>query len=86
MDLLALSDTGLFLPLHPCLTTGLHFGAVALHSLFLYLDMPPPHPSSSRLAQTSFEPNLYLYNYPDNLVPVMLLVHTTYEDGTDKVF
>jgi len=41
----------------------------------------PPHPSSFQLAQTSFEVNLYLYN----LIPVILLVHTTYEDGTDGV-
>ena len=57
-------------------------GAIALHSLFLYSDTPPPCPSSVRLAQTSFEPNLYLYKYPSNLVPV-ILVHTTYEDGTE---
>jgi len=27
-------------------------GAIALHSLFLYSDMPPPCPSSFRLAET----------------------------------
>jgi hypothetical protein len=35
-------------------------GALALHSLFLYLDTPTPRPFSFRLAQTSFEPNLYV--------------------------
>jgi hypothetical protein len=62
---------------------GLHLGAVALHSLFLYSDTPPPHPFSIRLAEASFESNLYLYKYRRNLVPVILLVHMTYEDGTD---
>jgi hypothetical protein len=33
-----------------------------------------------------FEPNLYLKKYPSNIVPVILLVHMTYEDGTDRVF
>jgi hypothetical protein len=37
---------------------------------------------SFRLAQTSFEPNLYLYRYRSNLVPI-ILVHTTYEDGAE---
>ena len=37
-------------------------GAVALHSLFLYSDTTRPHPSF-RLAQASFEPNLYLCKY-----------------------
>jgi hypothetical protein len=26
---------------------------------------------------------LYLYEYLSNLIPVILLVHTTYEDGTE---
>jgi hypothetical protein len=34
---------------------------IALHSLILYSDMPPPRSLSSRLAQAIFEPNLYLY-------------------------
>jgi hypothetical protein len=41
-------------------------------------DMLLPHPSSFQLAQASFEPNLYLYNYPSILVPVILLVHMAY--------
>jgi hypothetical protein len=40
------------------LITGLHFGVFALHSLFLYSDMPPPRPPSYRMAQAIFEPNL----------------------------
>ena len=48
--------------------------------------MPSPHPFSFLLAQASFEPNSYLYKYPSRIVPVILLVHTTYEDGTDRAF
>jgi hypothetical protein len=33
-----------------------------------------------------FTLNLYLYIYSSSLVPVILLVHTTYEDGRDRVF
>jgi hypothetical protein len=32
-----------------------------------------------------FEPNVYLYHYPENLVPVILPAYTTYEDGSGKV-
>jgi hypothetical protein len=42
-----------------------------------------PHSSSFQLAQTSFEVNLHLYKYHSNLLPIILLVHTTYEDGTE---
>ena len=35
---------------------------------------PPPCPSSYWLARSSFEPNLYLYKYPSNLISVILLV------------
>jgi hypothetical protein len=31
----------------------------------------------------NFEPHLYLYTYPSSLIPVIFLVHTTYEDGTE---
>jgi len=58
-------------------------GVFALHSLFLYLDMLPLHPFGFQLAQTSFEPNLYLHNYPCSLVLVILLVHMAYEDRTE---
>jgi len=34
----------------------------------------------------NYEPNLYLYKYRRNLVPVILPAYTTYEDGTEKVF
>jgi len=61
-------------------------GAIAPHSLFLYLDTSLPCPTSFQLVQTSFEVNLYLNKYPSNLVAVILLVHMTYEDGTDRVF
>ena len=30
-------------------------------------------------------PNLYLYKYPNNLVPVILPAYTAYEDGTDSI-
>jgi hypothetical protein len=36
-----------------------------------------------QLACSSCELNLYVYKYPSNLVPVILLVHMTYEDGTE---
>jgi len=42
-------------------------------------------PTSFRLAQVIFEPNLYLYKYPSNLVRVNP-AYTTYEDGIDRVF
>jgi len=38
---------------------------------------------SEHSVPSSFESNLYLYIHPSNLVPVILLVHTTYEDGTE---
>ena len=60
-------------------------GAIFPHSLFLFSNTPPPCPSSSRMAQTYFERNLYLYIYkhPSNLVPVIIFVHINYEDGTE---
>ena len=66
-------------------SSSLRHRAVALHSLSLYVDMPPPCPSSFRLAQTSFESNLYLFKYPSNLVPVIFLVHMTSDDGIHSV-
>jgi hypothetical protein len=54
--------------------------------MFLFSDTTPPHPSSFRLDQASFKPNLYLYKYPSSFIPVILLVHTIYEDGTGTVF
>jgi hypothetical protein len=59
---------------------------VALHSLFLCLDLPPPcHPPSDWL-RLFFVPNLFPYNYPNILDPS----HSSYlparEDGTGRVF
>jgi hypothetical protein len=70
-------------PLHPFLTTGLstwgHFPPhpVSLlgHTSSPYLLLP--------IAQTSFDPNLYPYKYPSNLIPAILLLHMTFEDGTE---
>ena len=45
------------------------FGAITLHSLFLYSDMPRTYPLSFQLAQTNCKSNLYLYKYPSNFVP-----------------
>jgi len=39
-------------------------------------------PSSFRLAQADFKPQPYLYKYPSSLLPAMLLVHITCENGT----
>ena len=75
--------TAPFLP--RILTTGLHLGVFALHSLFLYSDTPPPL-SPPPIGSGNFEPNLYLFKYPNILVPVILPDDTTYEDGTDRVF
>jgi hypothetical protein len=36
--------------------------------------------------QDSFQPPLYLYKNPSNLVLVIVLAYTIYEDGTDIVF
>jgi len=55
------------------------------HSLFLYSDMLPPHCPLLAIGWGNFEPNIYLYKYPSNLVPVIIHAYTTYEDGTDWV-
>ena len=34
----------------------------------------------------NFEPYLYLRTYLSNVVPIILLAYTTYEEGTDRVF
>jgi len=57
-------------------------GVVVLHSLFLYSDTLPSRPSSFQLAQAVFQPNLYLFNYPSNLVPVFLPAYTNYAGRT----
>jgi hypothetical protein len=33
-----------------------------------------------------FEPNLFPYKYPNNLIPVILPAYRTYEDGKERVF
>ena len=42
-----------------------------------------PSPGSFRLAQAIVEPNLFLYKYHNNLIPVILPTYTAYEDGTE---
>ena len=70
------SDTRLFLP--HILTTSLHFES--LNSTACFPTRTRPSPSSSfRLVQTIFEPNLFLYKQPDNLIPVFLMQNR----GTD---
>jgi hypothetical protein len=51
--------------------------------LFLYSDMPPTNLFSFQLAQTSCELNVYLYKYPSNFIPVILLCPRCYEDKTE---
>jgi hypothetical protein len=58
-------------------------GVFALHSLFLYLDTSPLCHPSYWLAQAIFEPYLFLYKYPNQLIPVILPAYTAYEDGTE---
>ena len=58
----------------------------ALHSLFLYSDILPPHSLSFQLGEAIFGPNIYLYKYPSSLFPVIIHAYVTYEDGTDWVF
>jgi hypothetical protein len=73
------SDTGLFLP-H--IIQASTWGVVALYSLFLYSDMPPS-PFLLSNGSGNFEPNQYLYKYPNNLVPVILTAYTNCEHGTE---
>jgi len=79
------SNTGPFLPYILVLLQASTWGC-CVHSLFLYSDTPPPHPSSIQLAQISFEVNLYLHKYPSNLISFIVLFHKYYEDGVDSVF
>jgi len=59
-------------------------GVFAVHSLFLYLGMHPSCPPSFRLAQAIFKPNLFLYKYPNSLIPFNLPAYTAFENGTDS--
>jgi hypothetical protein len=81
MDLVPPSHTAPFLPL--IRTTGLNLGVFALHSMFFYSDTPLPRRPYSRLAQVIFEPKVFPYKYPNNIVPVILPAYTTYKDGTE---
>jgi len=38
------------------------------------------------VAQAIFQPNLFLYKYHINLIPIIIRSYKTYEDGTDRVF
>jgi len=67
------SNTGPFLPYIRLLHASTW--GCCIHNLFLYSDMPPPYPSSVQLAQACFEVNLYLYKYPSNLIPFIVLFH-----------
>ena len=58
---LVCSNMGLFLP-H--ILQASTWGVVALHSLFLYSDMPPLRPSSLRLAQTILSQTFTCINTP----------------------
>jgi len=51
--------------------------------LFPYSDTPSPLFPLLPVGSGNFEPNLYLYKYPSNFVPVILPAYTTYEDGTE---
>jgi len=42
---------------------------------------PLPEPSNG-LVQATFEPNLFPYKYPNNLIPVIIPTYNTCEDGT----
>jgi len=57
--------------------------SVALPQRKIYIHTTGLH---FRLAQVIFEPKLFQYKYPNNLIPVILPAYTAYEDGTDRVF
>jgi len=44
-----------------------------------------PIPSPSDWPRLLLSLTFYLYKYPSSLIPVIILVHMTYEDGTDGV-
>jgi hypothetical protein len=77
---LPLSDT---VPFLTHIYAGLHLGVFALHNLFLYSDTPPPRHPSFLLPQDIFEPNLFLYKYLSNLIPVILPAFTSYEECSE---
>jgi hypothetical protein len=55
----------------------------ALHNLFFYSDTPPSPHHSFRVAQTIFEPKLFPYQYPNNIIPVIFSAYTAYDDGIE---
>jgi hypothetical protein len=58
-------------------------GRATLLMLLLYSDTPPPRPPTFRLVQDIFEPNLFRYKYPNNLVPVTPPANTAYDYGIE---
>jgi len=58
-------------------------GVFALNSLYLYSDTAPLCQLFFRLAQAIFGSNLFPYQYPKNLIPVILPAYTAYENGTE---
>jgi hypothetical protein len=63
------SDTGQFLPYILVLLQASTWGRCPPKSILLLGHAPSPSPHF-RLAQTSFDPNFYLYTYPSNLLQV----------------
>jgi hypothetical protein len=54
---------------------------IDLHSLFHYSDQPPPHYPPSDWLRLFFEPNLFLYTYPNILNPVILYAYPPMKMG-----
>ena len=79
------SDSGPFLPYIPVIPQGSAWGPSPPQSV-----PPLGHATSPHLllliGPDFFKPKPYLHKYPNSLVPVILLVHTSYEDGRDRVF
>ena len=80
------SPKQLYVPWICChiLTTGLHLGSCSPQPVSLLRHAPSL--SLLLICSGNFEPNLHLYKYPSNIVPVVLPHYTTNEDGTDRVF
>jgi hypothetical protein len=58
---------------------------IAIHSLFLCLDLPPPHHPPSDWLRLFFEPNLFPYKYPNIRNSSYTSYLLAYGDGTDSV-
>jgi hypothetical protein len=50
----------------------------------LTLSPPPQKKPGYATAQVIFEPNLFLYKYPNNPLPLIHPAYTTYGDGIEK--